>query len=439
MERSECRIQTINPGSAPDTLMIVKPISVNCRLKKLSMKRSQSCGRKTGWQLTGINVCRDMQCSFLRMPRRSAFMPSYDGGEPRPSQKAVLPFDSRTRVVTRTAIAILVVLLAAWVARDFLVALARAALIAITAWPVYLKFARLFFGSRSPTLAPLLFTLLTGLVLLAPIVLTAHQIAQGSDALVGALNQMPESGISVPAWLAQLPIAGAYLDLWWRSNFSNREVLVEWLRGVNIENITAWTGTLGGALLHRLFLFFIALTALFLLLRDGRWLADRALATADRLLGNPGERLVSKIADATRATVNGTVATAIVKGAVIGVGYFLTGVPHPLLFVVLTMALAMVPLGAWLALVAAALILPLHGGTLLAAAGLFGFGAAVLLIGENFIQPALIGGAARLPFLLVLIGIFGGMQSFGMVGLFLGPVIMAALLTVWREWIGVGD
>jgi hypothetical protein len=93
----------------------------------------------------------------------------------------------------------------------------------------------------------------------------------------------------------------------------------------------------------------------------------------------------------------------------------------------------------WVALVTAALILPLHGGTLLAAARLFGFGAAILLIGENFIQPALIGGAARLRFLLVLIGIFGEMQSFGMVGLFLGPVIMAALLTIWREWIGVGD
>jgi predicted PurR-regulated permease PerM len=372
------------------------------------------------------------------MPRHSAFMPSHDGGEPRPFEKAVLPFDSRTRAVTRTAIAILVVLLAAWVARDFLVALTWAALIAITVWPIYIRFAWLIFGGRSPALAPLLFTLLTGLVLVVPILLTAHQIAQGSDAFVRALDQLRESGMPVPFWLAQLPIAGAYLDLWWRSNLGNPEVLVEWLRGVNIENITAWTSTLGGALLHRLFLFFITLIALFLLLRDGTWLADRTLATADRLLGDPGERLVSKIADATRATVNGTVATAIVKGAVIGIAYFLTGVPHPLLFVVLTMALAMVPLGAWVALVTAALILILHGGTLLAAAGLFGFGA-VVLIGNNFIQPALIGGAARLPFLLVLIGIFGGMQSFGMVGLFLGPVIMAALLTMWREWIGVGN
>jgi len=385
-----------------------------------------------------INACRVVQCSFSRMPRRSAFMPSHDGGEPRPPQRAVLPFDSRTRVVSRTAIATLVVLLAAWVARDFLVALAWAALIAITIWPIYLKFAKLIFPGRSAALAPLVFTILTGVVLVVPIILTAHQIAQASDAFVQGLNQLRERGIAVPVWLGRLPVAGAYLDFWWRSNLSDPEVLVEWLRGVNIENITAWTGTLGGALLHRLFLFFITLIALFWLLRDGTWLGDRALATADRLLGNSGERLVSKIADATRATVNGTVATAIVKGAVIGIAYLLTGVPHPLLFVVLTMVLAMVPLGAWVALAMAALMLAANGGTLLAAAGLFGFGAAILLIGENFIQPALIGGAARLPFLLVLIGIFGGMESFGMVGLFLGPVIMAAFLTVWREWIGVG-
>jgi predicted PurR-regulated permease PerM len=122
-----------------------------------------------------------------------------------------------------------------------------------------------------------------------------------------------------------------------------------------------------------------------------------------------------------RATVNGTVAAAILKGAIIGIGYVPSGVPYPLLFTVLTMTLAMVPPGAWLALAAAALILPVHDGSWLVAAGLFSFGAATLLIGENVIQPALIGGAVRLPFLLVLIGILGGMQSFGLLGLFLGP------------------
>jgi predicted PurR-regulated permease PerM len=66
----------------------------------------------------------------------------------------------------------------------------------------------------------------------------------------------------------------------------------------------------------------------------------------------------------------------------------------------------------------------------------FGFGSAVMLIGDNFIWPALVGSAARLPFLLALVGIFGGLQAFGLIGLFVGPVIVAAALVVWREWIG---
>ena len=213
--------------------------------------------------------------------------------------------------------------------------------------------------------------------------------------------------------------------------------VVEWLHGVNLESVTAWTGALGGALLHRLFLFLITLVALFLMLRDGAWLANRALATADHLLGNPGERLASKMAEAIRGTVNGIVAVAVVEGATIGIAYVLAGVPHPLLFAVLTIAFAMVAFGGWIAFSAAALVLLLHDGNLWAVAGLFGFGAVVMLIGDNFIQPAFIGGTTRLPFLLILVGIIGGLQTFGLIGLFLGPVIMSALLTVWREWVGI--
>src|ERR1700735_1084950 len=179
------------------------------------------------------------------------------------------PFDSRARTVARVAIAILVVLLAAWVARDVLVALTWAAVIAIAVWPIYVRFATSVLGGRSRVVAPLLFTFLTGLVLLVPIALAVHQIAQGSDAFARSLNQLQQSGIPVPAWLARLPIAGEYLDLWWRKHLGNPEVLVDWLRGVNTENITAWTSTLGGALLHRLFLFVVTLIALFLVLRDG--------------------------------------------------------------------------------------------------------------------------------------------------------------------------
>jgi predicted PurR-regulated permease PerM len=371
------------------------------------------------------------------MPCHSGSTPSNERIELRTPEKRVLPIDARARLVTRTAFAILVVLLAFWVARDLLSALTWAAIIAITTWPIYIRFATLISDGRSPVLVPMLFTLLTGLVLLVPIILTVHQIAQGSDAFVRWVSQLRRDGIPVPVWVAQLPIAGEYLDHWWQANLGNPKAMVEWLRGVNLESVTAWTSALGGALLHRLFLFLITLVALFWMFRDGAWLANRALATADHLLGNPGERLASKMAEAIRGAVNGTVAVAVAEGAIIGIAYVLAGVPHPLLFAVLTIAFAMVPFGAWVAFSAAALVLLLHGGSLLPAAGLFGFGAAVMLIGDNFIQPAFIGGTTRLPFLLILIGIVGGLQTFGLIGLFLGPVIMSALLTVWREWVGV--
>ena len=83
----------------------------------------------------------------------------------------------------------------------------------------------------------------------------------------------------------------------------------------------------------------------------------------------------------------------------------------------------------------AALVLLLEGGSLVAAASVFGFGAIVMLIGDTVIWPALVGSHARLPFLVALIGIFGGLQAFGLIGLFLGPMILAALWTVWREWV----
>ena len=100
----------------------------------------------------------------------------------------------------------------------------------------------------------------------------------------------------------------------------------------------------------------------------------------------------------------------------------------------MTVAFAMLPMGAWFAFTVASLILLGHGSPW-AAAAVFGWGAVVMVIGDNFVQPRLIGGYVRLPFLWALIGILGGIQTFGLLGLFLGPVVMAALMTIWREWI----
>jgi predicted PurR-regulated permease PerM len=350
--------------------------------------------------------------------------------------KEPLPMRAPARTVARTVLTLTLVLLAIWVAFDFLPALGWAAILAITIWPLYARFAALLSDRRSPVIAPLVFTLLTGVVLFVPIALAIHQMARESEDVVRWITQLRDTGIAVPDWVAQLPIAGEHAVQWWRANLADPRGASTWFP--NAETAAEWTKALSGQILHRIFMFLIALIALFALLRNGLWIGRRVLDTADRLLGDPGERLASKMVDAVRGTVNGTVVVAVAEGLLIGIGYVAAGVPNPLLFTLLTMAFAMLPLGAWVAFTAAALLLVFKGGSGWAAAGVFGWGATVMLVGDYFIWPTLVGRAARLPFLLALVGIFGGLQTFGLLGLFLGPVIMAAVLTIWREWLVTG-
>lgn len=349
--------------------------------------------------------------------------------------KPALPADAGSRQTVRIVLALALIALTAWMATDFLTALAWAIVIAITTWPLYERFAALIPQPLRRTVAPLLFTVLVGIVLLIPLMLALQQLAQASDAFVRWVAELQKGGVPVPTWIAQLPFTGDLLVNWWQTNLSDPQAAGQWLRGVNLENFTAWTRALGGEVLHRLMLFFITLLALFFLYRDGAWLSEHALATADRFIGDPGERIATKIVEAVRGTVNGTVVIAVVEGIIIGIAYMLVGAPDALLLALLTMAFAMLPLGAEIAVAAVSLLLLAQGFGVLPVLGLFVFGMAVTIIGDNFAWPALVGRSARLPFLLALIGVLGGVQAFGLIGLFIGPVIMAVVLVIWREWI----
>ncbi len=352
-----------------------------------------------------------------------------------PSRKAPLPIDGRVRNASRLTLALLLVALSLWVAWDFLAPIGWAVVIAITTWPLYLRFSSMIAGGRAASLAPLLFTLITGVVLFVPILLTVHQVAQDGAAIAASLNHYRTNGVPVPDWMQHVPVLGRHAARWWSVNLADAKAAAEWLGSADTKNDAAMTRALGSQVLHRTFLFVVAMIALFVLLRNGAWMANRMLETADRLLGDPGERLASKMVDAVRGTVGGTVAVAVVEGAIIGAAYVVAGVPNAMLLMVLTMAFAMLPLGAWAIFTLASVLLVLQGGSALAAAGVFGFGAIVMLIGDTFVWPKIVGDAARMPFLAALIGIFGGAQAFGLIGLFLGPVILAALLSVWRDWL----
>jgi predicted PurR-regulated permease PerM len=289
--------------------------------------------------------------------------------------------------------------------------------------------------TRSPILAPLIFTTLIATVVFVPLALAAHEIARQGDATFAWITQSRESGIAIPSWVAQLPIAAEMVRQWWEQNLSDPAAAASWFKSINAEKAAEWVRALGSQLLHRSFMFFLCLIALFGFLRHGAWISNRLLDTADRILGDPGEHLASKMVGTVRGTVNGTVLVAVAEGLLIGTAYVLAGVPSPVLFMLLTIAFAMVPFGAWAAFSVASVALLISDGHLWPAVAVFGWGASVMLAGDHFVWPALIGNAARLPFLVALIGIFGGLQVFGLIGLFVGPIIMAALLTIWREWL----
>jgi predicted PurR-regulated permease PerM len=321
-----------------------------------------------------------------------------------------------------------------WTAASFLPALIWATILAVALWPLYVAFARQLLGGPSGA-AAFLFTVLVALILVTPISLAVYEIAQQSDLLVDWLKRAREGGVEVPDWIARLPIAAESMDQWWRANISDPKAATAWLKTLNADNVSDLFRTFGGQLLHRLFLLFFSLMALFALLRNGRSIANRFLETCDKLFGDAGEGLIEKMIDATRATVNGTVLVALGEGAAIGLGYFVAGVPNSLMFVIFTTAFAMIPFGAWLAFTVAAVVTTSGGGSGAAAVGVFVWGTIVMLAGDHFIWPTLVSGSARLPFLLAFVGIFGGLAAFGLMGLFVGPVIMAALLAIWREWI----
>jgi predicted PurR-regulated permease PerM len=334
----------------------------------------------------------------------------------------------------RVVLALALVALSVWTAAGFLPALIWATILAVALWPLYIRFAARF-SSGPSSLTAFVFTVIVALILFTPMSLAVYQIAQQGDELVGWLKKARESGIEVPEWIARLPIAAETMQQWWRDNLSDPKAATAWLQTLNADNASDLFRTFGGQLLHRLFLLFFSLLALFFLLRNGRTVANRFVETCDRLFGEAGDGLIAKMIDATRGTVNGTVLVAVGEGLLIGVGYIVAGVPNAVMFAILTTAFAMLPFGAWLAFTAAAVVLVSGGGSGLAAAGVFFWGAIVMLAGDHFVWPTLVGGSARLPFLFAFVGIFGGLAAFGLVGLFLGPVIMAALLTVWREWI----
>lgn len=178
----------------------------------------------------------------------------------------------------------------------------------------------------------------------------------------------------------------------------------------------------------------VILVTLFFCFRDGEHAIQQLKQGIVRFLGKHQDVYLQAAGYTTRAVVYGLVLAALGQGLLAGVGYFVAGVQAPLLFGVVTAFLALIPMGATLVWMPIGIALIL-GNQLWAGIGLLLWGFLVVSTVDNVIRPLVISGASRVPFLIVMFGVLGGLNAFGAVGLFLGPVILAILLAVWEAWL----
>jgi predicted PurR-regulated permease PerM len=341
---------------------------------------------------------------------------------------------ARPHLIARVLLGAVLTGLGVYTLRAFLPALAWAGVLAIAVWPLYQWAYRRWPPGRHNLLLPSLFTLAVALLFIVPLGFVAEQIALEAHNVFQWVDEVRKNGLPPPDFLGRLPVGAAQAQSWWKSNLADPAATAELLRRVNRSSELVLTGrTVGAELAHRVVLFGFTLLTLFFLFRDGDRLAAQMQRASFRALGASGERVGRQIIASVHGTVDGLVLVGLGEGILLGFGYAVAGVPHPTLFGGLTAVAAMVPFGAPVVFGAAALLL-LAQSSVTAAIGIVVLGMVISFVADHFVRPVLIGGATRLPFLWVLLGILGGVETWGLLGLFLGPAIMAALILLWREW-----
>jgi predicted PurR-regulated permease PerM len=319
-----------------------------------------------------------------------------------------------------------------YILANYLRALAWALVLAIAIWPSYDRIRRQASPLVAKEVLPVLFTALVGLAVFLPFATLAVDALREVREIVDYGRTVEESGIPVPDFVIQLPYVGQWVADWWREHLSHAGWAKEIVQQMNTSSIRELGANLGASAVHRVVLFGISLLTLFFLFRHGESISMQCRTASQKLFGEQGERVALQMVASVHGTVAGLIFVAIGEGILLGVVYFLTKLPHPILFGVATAIAAMIPFAAVLAVGLAALVLLGSGGVGPALIVVLA-GFAVIFVADHFVRPKLIGGATKLPFLWVLLGILGGVESFQLLGLFLGPAIMAALMLLWRQ------
>lgn len=338
------------------------------------------------------------------------------------------------RTVLGTTLLLLVVGLSGFVVQRFFLPLAWGAILCVATWPLYLRLLARS-GGRAGLAATLCTAAMTCLFVI-PALLALREAFEQAPAVAALVARAQNAGIAPPPVLRRLPVLGGYIEQWWQSVLGQPHGLGHLLSDASVGWLHSASDVLkrfGSQVLHRLLDFGFSFLCLFFFYKNGQVLHLQIIRIGERLVGpERWHRYYRTIPSAIRATVDGLVLVGLGEGVLIGIGYAVAGLPSAALLGAVTGVLAIIPFGAPVVYLGVTAVLA-AGGNTAAAIGIAVWGTMVLFVADHFIRPTLIGNATRLPFLAVLFGILGGVETLGLVGLFIGPVLMVLFVTVWRE------
>jgi predicted PurR-regulated permease PerM len=341
-----------------------------------------------------------------------------------------MPTSRRVEQIIALAALALLAIGCFFVLRPFLSAILWAIILCFSTWPLYTWLVR---NTSSTTVAAVAMTMLAAAIFVLPFAVIGPGLAQDIAAVAAAVNQLLEEGPPAPPeWAKDLPLVGSSLYDYWVSAQTDSAAFATDLR-VYINQATNWLLQTGVTLGQGLIEVVLSLIVAFFVYRDGRVLGRHLSTATERFVGPRAKALIDLAGATTRGVVYGILGTALAQGALAAVGFFVAGVPGALFFGLVTFFLSFIPMGPPLVWVPASIWL-MSTGEYWWGAGLFLYGLGVISLIDNFLKPYFISREGKLPFLLVFLGVLGGILAFGFIGIFLGPVLLAIGFSLAKEW-----
>lgn len=351
-------------------------------------------------------------------------------GSPKPPGTAIVAPVSIARWLL-----VLVIGLGIYFFYGFIVPVLGALVISFASWPLFQMLKARVKGNR--TVAASLSVLLILIFVIVPVFLASSYTLREVGRWLRWTVEANRTGAKTPGWVANLPFVGDWANEEWTRLFAHPGgigELIQIVTGSNIGAIYHLVFSAGAGVFNFLLTLLFMMIVLFCVYRDGSSLAVQIDKLGERILPRRWERFSRIVPETVSATVTGMTLIAVGEGIVLGLAYWVAGAPSPITLGVLTGIMALVPGGAPLSFTLVSLYL-LGTGSPIAAVSLFVWGTTELFIVDKTLRPRVVGGPIKLPFLPTFFGLIGGVKTMGLLGLFIGPVLMALLVAIWREWL----